>query len=50
MVTHTYPHCHAYAGRGFNDCGFRYYGTQYGRLSTVTAETACNYSYREFWF
>jgi len=29
---------------------FSFYAVEYGALRSVYASTACNYSYREFWF
>ena len=30
--------------------GLVWYALEYGALRSVYASTACNYSYREFWF
>jgi hypothetical protein len=30
--------------------GASFYAVEYGLLSYVLRSTACNYSYREFWF
>ena len=42
-------HLHRWAGDTF-DRDWHVYRVEYGALRSVYASTACNYSYREFWF